>query len=97
MHVMAVDAIEESNDSDGGCIAIQAKSEIKNEDPVIPLPKKNEVRIDFPNFIMIRARPLDHPCVARSNQGDNDNEPLVLLSIILKVDPHVRVVPQSAC
>ena len=97
MHVMAVDAIEDnnsSNDSDGGCIAIQALSETTNDNPLIPAVEKNAVRIDFSNSMLIRACPPDHPCVVRSTNNDDD-EPLILLSMMLEVDPKVRAVPQS--
>lgn len=95
MHVMAVDAIEDnnSNDSDGDCIAIQALSETTNDNPLIPAVDKNAVRIDFSNSMLIRACPSDHPCVVRST--NNDDEPLILLSMMLEVDPKVRAVPQS--
>jgi hypothetical protein len=98
MHVMAVDAIEDnnSNDCDGGCIAIQALSETTNDDPLIPAVDKNAVRIDFSNSMLIRACPPDHPCVVRSkHRDDNDDEPLILMSMMLEVDPKVRAVPQS--
>jgi hypothetical protein len=99
MQVMAVDAIEDNcnNDSDGGCIAIQALSQTTNDDPVIHAVDKNAVRIAFSSSMLIRACPPDHPCVVRSkhHHGDNDDEPLILLSMMMEVDPKVRAVPQS--
>ena len=93
MRVMAVDAIED----DHGCIAIQALSQTSDDDPVIPEATKNAVRLDFSNFLLIRACPSDHPCVVRSkHHGEKDHEPLILLSMTMEVDPHIKAVPQSA-
>lgn len=93
MRVMAVDAIED----DHGCIAIKALSQTSDDDPIIPETTKGAVQIDFSNFLLIRACPPDHPCVTRSkNYANNeDHEPLILLSMTLEVDPHIRAVPQS--
>lgn len=97
--VIAVDAIED----DHGCIAIQAVSQTPDDDPVIPKATKGVVRMDFSNFLMIRACPPDHPCVTPSNHSnnnddDNDNEdeePLILLSMSFEADPKIGFVPQS--
>lgn len=92
MRVMAVDAIED----DHGCIAIQALNQTSEDDPVIPKATKDTVQLDFDNFMLIRACPSDHPCVTRSkHHNDRDQEPLILLSTSMKVDPHVTAVPQS--
>jgi len=91
--VIAVDAIED----DHGCIAIQAKSQTPDDDPVIPEPAKNVVRTDFSNFLMFRACPPDHPCVTRSAHlhDSEEHEPLILLSASFEVNPHISYVPQS--
>ena len=94
MRVMAVDAIEDNH----GCIAIQALSVTSEDDPVIPEATKKAVRIDFSNFLLIRACPPDHPCVVRSDHHgnkDKDKEPLILLSMSIEADPHIKAVPQS--
>lgn len=91
MRVLAVDAIED----DHGCIAIQALSQTSKDDPVIPEATTNAVRLDFANFMLIKACPPDHPCVTRSQNHSKDDEPLILLSMSLQVDPKIKAVPQS--
>jgi len=90
--VIAVDTIED----DHGCIAIQVLSQTSEDDPIIPKPTRDAVQMEFSNFFMIRACPSNHPCLAGSkNIGGKDHEPLIMLSMSLKVDPKIRVVPQS--
>lgn len=90
MHVVAVDAIDED-----GCIAIHAKSETPEDDPVIPEPLGGIVRMDYACSFLIQACPPDHPCLEKSKHRYPKDEELVLFSLKMTADPHVRAVPLS--
>jgi len=90
MHVMAVDVIDEE-----GCIAIHAMSETHDDDPVIPEPTNRTVRIDYSCSILIRACPSDHPCLEKSKHNYPLDEELILFSLEMNADPHVKAVPLS--
>ena len=87
-HAVAVDVIEEE-----GAIAIQVLSESKEDDPVIPEPASGVVRIDFECSMLLRACPDDHPCLAKSKHEYPEGEPLILLSLKMKVDSKISYVP----
>jgi hypothetical protein len=90
MHVVAVDVIDEE-----GCIAIHAKSETSVDDPVIPSVPKNVIPIDYSCSILVRACPPDHPCLKSSKNEYPAGESLVLFSLKMTADPHVKAVPQG--
>jgi hypothetical protein len=90
MHVVAADVIDEE-----GCIAIHAMSQTHEDDDIIPQPSNNVVRLDYSCSILIRACPPDHPCLAKSKHLYPPDEELLLFSLEMNADPHVKVIPQS--
>jgi hypothetical protein len=87
-HAVAADLIEEES-----AIAVQVLSETTADDPVIPEPRPGMVRIDFEGTFLFRHCPNDHPCLAKSKHDYPPDEPLVLISLSLKVDSKVKFVP----
>mmetsp|Transcript_26344 Transcript_26344/g.29149 ORF Transcript_26344/g.29149 Transcript_26344/m.29149 type:complete len:321 (-) Transcript_26344:17-979(-) len=88
LHAVSVDVIEEK-----ASIAILAKSETSEDDPIIPEPLPSHVRIDFEQTILIRGCPEDHPCLVKSRNKYPENEELIMISIAMTVDAHVKFVP----
>jgi len=89
MHAVAVDMIEEKS-----AIAILAQSETAEDDPIIPEPLPSHVRVDFENGILIRGCPVDHPCLINSKKNYPENEELIMISLAMTVDAHVKFVPK---
>ncbi len=89
-HAVAVDVIE-----DKGAIAVQVLTETPEENPDIPEPTPDVVRIELSACILIRGCPMDHPLLDKSRHKYPDGEELILISIKSWVDPHISGIPVS--
>eukprot|EP00547_Thalassionema_nitzschioides_P014715 CAMPEP_0194239812 /NCGR_PEP_ID=MMETSP0158-20130606/6168_1 /TAXON_ID=33649 /ORGANISM="Thalassionema nitzschioides, Strain L26-B" /LENGTH=177 /DNA_ID=CAMNT_0038974373 /DNA_START=142 /DNA_END=675 /DNA_ORIENTATION=+ len=86
LHTRAVDSIDEQ-----GMFALRARSETTEENPVIPEPDDNVVRMDMEHDFIFQTCPLDHPCLLASK--NNCQDPMILFTAKTRVNAHVKYVP----
>lgn len=84
MRVTAVDEIDH-----GGYIAVRMHTMHEG----VPEPDAGVERIDFEGAFLFRACPPSHPVLARSST--HHEEPLLLVSFKMHLDPHMAGVPMS--
>ena len=89
-HAVAVDVIE-----DQGAIAIQVLTEKPEENPDIPEPSPDVVRIDMSCCMLLRGCPQGHPLLAKSRHKYPEGEELILISLKCWVDPYLSGIPVS--
>eukprot|EP00934_Nitzschia_sp_Nitz4_P004433 Nitzschia sp. Nitz4//scaffold14_size191712//8120//21306//NITZ4_001700-RA/size191712-processed-gene-0.39-mRNA-1//-1//CDS//3329536858//4423//frame0 len=89
-HAVAADVIDEE-----GLIAIQILSQTHEDDPHIPEPSPDVIRVDVACSLTIRGCPPDHPLLEKSKHKYPEGEELMLISFKVFLDAHVGGLPIS--